>query len=176
MTVKTNKVTRRDAIKLLGAAAGAAMLANAPTKWSKPSLMSGVLPAHAQTSCIALTFQVLEQNDGFLGIQVPNLEWAPQLGPADVVADDELSFSWFCQPGCFILGGWALPDGSSSTWRITTLAGQFDITWSDSFNAVSINLETGEYALWDDDAPAGCDWPILPGARPEDDGPVYRLR
>lgn len=44
------KLSRRDAIKLLGAAAGATLLANLPSKWSKPSLTSGVLPAHAQTS------------------------------------------------------------------------------------------------------------------------------
>jgi hypothetical protein len=46
----TKKLSRRDAIKLLGAATGATLLANLPSKWSKPSLASGVLPAHAQTS------------------------------------------------------------------------------------------------------------------------------
>ena len=53
MTEKQNKkLSRRDAIKLLGAAAGAAALANLPSKWSKPELVSGVLPAHAQTSML----------------------------------------------------------------------------------------------------------------------------
>lgn len=46
----TKKLSRRDAIKLLGAATGATLLANLPSKWSTPSLASGVLPAHAQTS------------------------------------------------------------------------------------------------------------------------------
>ena len=55
------KLSRRDAIKLLGAATGAAMLANLPSKWSKPELASGVLPAHAQTSGL-LTFT----NGGFI--------------------------------------------------------------------------------------------------------------
>ena len=49
-------ISRRDAIKLLGAATGAALLANIPSKWSKPELTSGVLPAHAQASCGPLTF------------------------------------------------------------------------------------------------------------------------
>jgi hypothetical protein len=48
------KLSRRDAIKLLGAAAGATLLANLPSKWSKPALTSGVLPAHAQTSASIL--------------------------------------------------------------------------------------------------------------------------
>lgn len=46
----TNKISRREAIKLLGAAAGASVLANLPSKWSKPELTGSTLPAHAQTS------------------------------------------------------------------------------------------------------------------------------
>lgn len=49
------KLSRRDAIKLLGAATGATLLANLPSNWSKPELVSGVLPAHAQTSSLGLT-------------------------------------------------------------------------------------------------------------------------
>ena len=56
MTEKQNKkLSRRDAIKLLGAAAGAAALANLPSKWSKPELVSGVLPAHAQSTSLGLS-------------------------------------------------------------------------------------------------------------------------
>lgn len=44
------KISRRDAIKILTAAVGAAALANIPAKWSKPGLETGVLPVHAQTS------------------------------------------------------------------------------------------------------------------------------
>jgi hypothetical protein len=47
---KPKKLSRRDAIKILGAVAGATVLANLPSKWSKPQLTQGVLPAHAQTS------------------------------------------------------------------------------------------------------------------------------
>lgn len=51
MENKTLKeITRRDAIKVLAAVAGAAALANIPDKWTKPGMEVGVLPAHAQTS------------------------------------------------------------------------------------------------------------------------------
>jgi hypothetical protein len=43
-------ISRRDAIKILAAAAGATALANLPVKWETPDLEVGVLPAHAQTS------------------------------------------------------------------------------------------------------------------------------
>jgi hypothetical protein len=46
------ELSRRDALKLLGAAAGASVLANLPSKWSTPELTAGVLPAHAQTSAL----------------------------------------------------------------------------------------------------------------------------
>lgn len=44
------KLSRRDALKILAAATGAIALANIPSKWKKPELAAGVLPAHAQTS------------------------------------------------------------------------------------------------------------------------------
>ena len=46
------KISRRDAIKALAAVAGATALANIPSKWIKPSLNVGILPAHAQTSVV----------------------------------------------------------------------------------------------------------------------------
>lgn len=49
---KTTSLSRRDALKLLGAAAGATALANLPAKWSTPELTAGVLPAHAQVSSV----------------------------------------------------------------------------------------------------------------------------
>jgi hypothetical protein len=59
MSKKT--LSRRDAIKLLGAATGATLLANLPSKWSTPELTSGVLPAHAQTST-SLGLQIIDCN------------------------------------------------------------------------------------------------------------------
>ncbi|HSR19794.1 MAG TPA: twin-arginine translocation signal domain-containing protein [Anaerolineales bacterium] len=47
----TQRLSRRDALKVLGAAAGATALANLPSKWTTPELTAGVLPAHAQSSC-----------------------------------------------------------------------------------------------------------------------------
>ncbi len=47
-----SKISRRDALKILTAATGAAALANLPPKWSKPGVEVGVLPAHAQTSVL----------------------------------------------------------------------------------------------------------------------------
>ncbi|HSR31410.1 MAG TPA: twin-arginine translocation signal domain-containing protein, partial [Anaerolineae bacterium] len=59
MTQPTNKqLSRRDALKLLGAAAGASVLANLPSKWSTPQSVAGVLPAHADTSCTRI-FQAM---------------------------------------------------------------------------------------------------------------------
>ena len=53
MTEENKKnLSRRDALKFLGAAAGATVLANLPANWSTPELVAGVLPAHAQTSNI----------------------------------------------------------------------------------------------------------------------------
>jgi len=58
VTPQQDKLTRRDALKILGAAAGASVLANLPSKWSTPELTSGVLPAHAQTSfCWSLVLE-----------------------------------------------------------------------------------------------------------------------
>jgi hypothetical protein len=72
MAPKSKKqLSRRDALKVLGAATGASMLANLPEKWSSPELLSGVLPAHAQTSAcgdymqaIAVTTTQVEGQDG----------------------------------------------------------------------------------------------------------------
>ena len=51
MANKTHiNISRRDAMKILAAAAGATALANLPGKWTAPDLEVGVLPAHAQTS------------------------------------------------------------------------------------------------------------------------------
>lgn len=65
------KLTRRDAIKILSAAAGASVLANLPSKWSSPELTSGVLPAHAQTSVILYSL-VCSSNINILVTDVGN--------------------------------------------------------------------------------------------------------
>ncbi len=47
---KQRPISRRDAIKVLSAAAGAAVIANLPADWETPIVEMGVLPAYAQTS------------------------------------------------------------------------------------------------------------------------------
>jgi len=72
--LKNKKISRRDAIKLLGAAVGASALANLPSKWSKPSFARGVLPVHAQTSVMLDSIQscsgAILCPDSFLGESV----------------------------------------------------------------------------------------------------------
>jgi hypothetical protein len=53
--ITPKEISRRDAMKILAAVAGAATLSNIPEKWVKPGLEIGVLPAHAQTSLPMLT-------------------------------------------------------------------------------------------------------------------------
>lgn len=59
------KLSRREALKLLAAATGAAALSTLPPAWSKPALQVGVLPAHAQTSLLHIlsTFFFPEEVD-----------------------------------------------------------------------------------------------------------------
>ena len=64
MTKSTEKkLSRRDAMKILAAATGAAALATIPDKWIKPGLEVGVLPAHAQTSSSLVAGASLETSD-----------------------------------------------------------------------------------------------------------------
>ena len=44
------KLSRRDAMKVLGAAIGATALAVLPSEWDKPALAASELPKHAQQS------------------------------------------------------------------------------------------------------------------------------
>lgn len=165
MTQKTHKVSRRDAIKLLGAAAGAAMLANVPTKWSKPSLMSGVLPAHAQTSCFSLVVDVVSATTNtFVGsINGPY--------PDEVLGDGFAgsSMRWYCQDECLLMDATVL-NGLAMTWTFTTLAGQFTVVWDDNTpsHTISINLGTGAYAV-DGGSADGCEIDPIPDSRKDEE-------
>src|SRR5258705_9050996 len=74
----SRKLSRRDAIKLLGAATGATVLANLPAKWDTPEAVSGVLPAHAQTSSLGLTILSCEF---LLAIGIGDFTSTPFVGP-----------------------------------------------------------------------------------------------
>ena len=83
-----NKLSRREAIKILGAATGASLLANIPAKWSKPEVTGSQLPAFAQTSCgVGLVISFTPSNGG-----IPLLEYV--YGPAaDVVQNNVYTWS-----------------------------------------------------------------------------------
>lgn len=165
MTEQKKKLTRRDAIKLLGAVAGASMLANLPAKWSKPSLMSGVLPAHAQTSCISVLIEVLEGNFTY--------EVKHNAPEPDVVTGDGGPGStrvWYCQDECLFLYLDLDTDLSETgSVRITTLAGQFIENYSDPGNVIRdivIDMGSGEYSNEVNGSAGDCAWPDLtPGSR-----------
>jgi hypothetical protein len=68
------KLSRRDALKILAAAAGATTLANLPPQWSKPGIAVGVLPAHAQTSVVHVKHTLDCDDNAFIQ---PNVEQDP---------------------------------------------------------------------------------------------------
>jgi len=49
-------LSRREALKVLGTALGGSALASLPPAWSKPAMVRGSLPIHAQTSGCARGF------------------------------------------------------------------------------------------------------------------------
>jgi len=75
----SKEISRRDAIKIFAAVAGATALVNLPDKWTKPGMEVGVLPAHAQTSLHTL---VAGPNDpGANFCTDPNLTSIVQITP-----------------------------------------------------------------------------------------------
>jgi len=174
MSEKPNKkLSRRDAIKLLGAAAGASVLANLPTKWSKPSLASGVLPAHAQTTCQAVFVEVtkVELFDPISGFGGLTLIQGP-LWDDLYIAGSGKHFvgtwvSWNCKEACLQLVFFAVQAGLS--FRVTVWDREvftFDVTSTKNkpdFEQFLVNLGTGEASLSVGTTPAGsCDWVAFP--------------
>lgn len=90
MTGPHKKLSRRDALKLLGAVAGATALANLPSEWSKPEVVRGVLPAHARTSSLGL--QILSCN---LSLTVGSGAWSssPTVGPLPIPFSIPMKFT-----------------------------------------------------------------------------------
>ena len=163
MTEETKKnLSRRDALKILGAAAGATVLANLPAKWNTPELAAGVLPAHAQTSeacVVGLTVEVLSTDDtgahfGWsTAVDVVFWDW-------DGTAGSMLQFA--CTDICLGLQTY-LTSGTTATYRFTTISQQFTVP---ADTEILINMATGEYALNGATPPTGCDWgAVAPSAR-----------
>lgn len=149
----TKKLSRRDAIKLLGVATGATLLANLPSKWSKPELVSGVLPAHAQTSCIAVFYEVLSA-PGPLGVARSSNFQGP---PPD--STNNGTATWYCQPGCLQFN--VLFFDHSGSVRITTLSNQFTLDPdNDGIREVLIDMGTGAFALDGTGSAGSCNWEV----------------
>ena len=156
------KITRREAIKLIGAAASAGVLANLPSKWSKPSLTGGVLPVHAQTSCIALSI-VMKNFDnsnggggGYGAISGPD---------ADIFTDQGFlgPQAWYCQDACLELVFQIAPP-AIYTVELSPIGHQkftLNLNAGNSPIYVLVNLNTGEYSLDTNNTAGTCGWPVL---------------
>ena len=116
------RLSRREAIKILGTATGASLLANLPAKWSKPEVTGSVLPAHAQTSgCTdpAIHIELLATN----GITF-NSNVAPT-GPTVLFSTGE-TISWPCAPCIYVTASIA---NGAQPFRVTVMGGTpFDRT------------------------------------------------
>jgi hypothetical protein len=171
---KSKKLSRRDAIKLLGAATGAAALANLPSKWSKPELATGVLPAHAQQSTMnavctqySLTAQFIAPTNGDFGSGGPSggvvLNVNPDTGPNTTPVVGDL-YTWNCtHTGCFF-GTFNLNPASGGgnpvlTLLFTTISQTRTVTWNAAnlSHTVSVNFDTGAIAV--DGCATGCTCP-----------------
>jgi len=151
------KLSRRDALKILTAVAGGAVLANIPSKWTKPELATGVLPAHAQTSiCIALLVQVVS-TDGSLSFgsigPIPNNDFGEGAPLADL--------GWYCQAGC-VAARIRLDTGTTAVVKITTISQNFTLNFSTGTpsHTILVNLGTGDYAVDGTGSAGSCTWPV----------------
>jgi hypothetical protein len=150
---KKNQLSRRDALKVLSAAAGATALANLPKKWDTPKLLSGVLPAHAQTSvCNAVTIELVSGNTElhYFSIAPDEIEW--DYAPGSYA-------NWQCQSGCLLLL-FSNPVAPSSL-HLTTISNESTIDFGRFEHYLLINMDTGEYALNFGTPPDGCEWPEI---------------
>lgn len=120
MTEQNKKLSRRDAIKLLGAAVGAATLANLPTKWSKPSLVSGVLPAHAQTSVLCTEYAMIAEIISRSGNVGFNSSLTPPTSSSGTIGQVGYTLYWDCTPACIMVYAYA-NTGTSITVRFTVM-------------------------------------------------------
>lgn len=139
----TEKISRRDAIKILTAAAGAVALANIPDEWTKPDMNVGVLPAHAQTSAGLHTLAV--------GPSDPNANYCfPLISMATITPPDTgivLRYTITLSAGLSLntppaLTGTMATDGTG----VASLSIEVDMSFFDVGSSVSV--------LWEFDNPA----------------------
>jgi len=146
------KISRRDAIKVLGAATGASLLANLPAKWSKPELTGAVLPAHAQTSNCPIgssAMSVFVEGSGSIRI----FQTSTNTGNNYPTGITTTIYSG-CLSECFYISVQSLD--TTDVHVIVTLNGSIvdDLTYNNGFHYFIVNGATGDYAL--DDNPDGC--------------------
>ena len=162
MIEQQKKLSRRDALKVLGVATGASVLTSLPSKWSKPELVSGVLPAHAQTSVCsgyAVFFEVLA------GAPVVSAPFPGYPNPDEIIdinaGSPGTTVAWNCQSGCI---GFRLHlatnNGTSGFVQVSTISQQFTLTLdlNKPDYAVLVNADTGEYALDGAGSAGACNW------------------
>jgi hypothetical protein len=65
------KISRRDAMKILGAAIGGAALSTLPPQWSKPALAASQLPEHARQSAYG-AYNIVADADVINGLGCSN--------------------------------------------------------------------------------------------------------
>lgn len=158
------KLSRRDAMKALGAALGATALATLPPEWSKPALAASQLPEHARQSvCYAVYIEVLAADGTLafapLSFPAPLPDVFSTAQPTPITTGDYLG--WYCQDGCWT-GHLILINATSASVQITTIAHQFTLNL-DGNNKVSydvlVNMGTGEYTLDGAGSAGTCVWP-----------------
>ena len=157
------KLSRRDAIKLIGATAGASALANIPSKWSKPTLAGGMIPAHAQTSgCSLPNFSMLVKFHEVNGTGISSGFGA--LGDANysnnliqtsgVETTTGYTIFFPCYDGC-VGFGFDVESPTTATVQVTingvVVAYWVDIT--NDYHFVEFDGTTGNYSV---DVPVGC--------------------
>ena len=154
------KLTRRDAIKLIGAAAGASVLANIPAKWSKPSLAGGIIPAHAQTShCGPGTSSMLVELFDIVPPVSGGQSWSGEWVETGEIFTDGYKLFYPCQTGCF---DFSFSVSTSATIRITLngiVVAEWYYTGGES-HSIAVLGATGEYVLdlqMGDPYPWSCD-------------------
>ena len=149
------KLSRRDAIKLIGATAGASALTQIPSKWSKPSLVGGMIPIHAQTSgCGPGTMSMLVE---FLKVDGSKIAW--KYGATDTFYQNNLiqttgtpsttGFTIFfpCFDGC---GGFIFSVGRATATVKVTINGAVVGYWVDATgidHSVLFNAAAGEIGV-----------------------------
>jgi len=158
------KISRREAIKLLGAAAGASLLANIPAKWSKPELTGGVLPAHAQTSCSgnAVEFTITAP----AGATLFYAEIVNQvIGPSGSVSDGaSVNGGIACGTGCYQVTSFFTNGSGTAEVQLNTFFGgasTVNFTGGPSYFSMLVNLATGENSFVQNTPISGCDWIIF---------------